>query len=272
MSSDMPADTHPDATPAPTPLAADAPTLIVPDWVAPSTVGAFVTTRETGPSRGDFAAFNPKGFKGDDPASVARCRELIGEAVGDDRPLAWLKQVHGARVIRHYGKQELETPPEADAAVAFDRGHACVVLTADCLPVFFCDRAGTRVGVAHAGWRGLAGGVLEATVAALGVEPDDILAWFGPAISNAQFEVGPEVLEAFAAFQPEAKSAFEPSPYRLGHYMGDIYKLARLRLERLGISSIGGGHFCTACDDKRFYSYRRDNGRTGHMASVIWLR
>lgn len=252
--------------------AADAPTLIVPDWTAPASVGAFVTTRQTGPSQGDYAAFNPSGFKGDDPETVARCRELIAQEVGDRRPLFWLKQVHGARVMPRYADAYRDTPPEADASVAFDRGHACIVLTADCLPVFFCDRQGTRVGVAHAGWRGLAGGVLEASVAALGVDPAELLVWMGPAISNAQFEVGPEVFEAFVAVQAEAESAFEPSPYRLGHYMADLYRLARLRLERLGITQISGGHFCTACDEQRFYSYRRDNGRTGHMASVIWLR
>lgn len=259
-------------SPGMAPPASDAPTLILPDWAAPSTVGAFVTTRQTGPSRGHFAAFNPQGFKGDDPQTVARCRELLSLEVGDGRPLFWLKQVHGARVMQSYQPEYRETPPEADAAVTSGRDYACVVLTADCLPVFFCDRAGTRVGVAHAGWRGLAGGVLEASVAALGVDPSEILVWFGPAISNAQFEVGPEVFEAFVAVQPEAESAFDRSPYRLGHHMADLYKLARLRLERLGIHSISGGHFCTACDETRFYSYRRDQGRTGHMASVIWLR
>lgn len=250
----------------------DAPTLIRPDWAAPASVGAFVTTRESGPSRGDYAAFNPGSFKGDDPASVARCRELLAQEVGDGRPLFWLKQVHGARVMQHYQPEDRETPPQADASIATTRDYACVVLTADCLPVFFCDHQGTRVGIAHAGWRGLAGGVLEASVAALGVDPAELLVWLGPAISNAQFEVGPEVFEAFVAVQPEAESAFEPSPYRLGHHMADLYRLARLRLERLGILSISGGHFCTACDEARFYSYRRDNGRTGHMASVIWLR
>jgi YfiH family protein len=146
-----------------------------------------------------------------------------------------------------------------------------VILTADCLPVFFCDRRGTRVGLAHAGWRGLVDGVLEATVAALGSPPEELLVWLGPAISNAQFEVGREVFDAFVVEQSEAASAFEPSPYRLDHYMGDLYRLARLRLERLGVTQIGGGHFCTACEP-RFYSYRRDNGVTGRMASVIWLR
>ncbi|WP_104205166.1 peptidoglycan editing factor PgeF [Billgrantia saliphila] len=243
------------------------PTLIEPDWPAPMNVGAFVTTRETGPSQGDFACFNPSDRVGDNPAHVGLCRRLLGAEIDDERPLLWLRQVHGARVQASY----TEKLPEADASVAFDRGHACVVLTADCLPVFFCDRQGTRVGVAHAGWRGLAGGVLEATVAALSTPPETLMAWLGPAISNAQFEVGPEVQQAFVGVHPETAAAFDPSPYRLGHYMADLYKLARLRLERLGVAHISGGHFCTACES-RFYSHRRDEGRTGRMASVIWLR
>ncbi|SHF64762.1 conserved hypothetical protein [Modicisalibacter ilicicola DSM 19980] len=249
----------------------DQPTLLLPDWPAPSTVGAFITTRETGPSQGPYAAFNPALHVGDDPATVARCRDLLATQIDDERPLLWLDQVHGASVVQEYRPEFAEAPPQGDAAVAFDKGHACVILTADCLPVFLCDRQGSRVGLAHAGWRSLAGGVLEASVAALRCAPDDLMAWLGPAISNAQFEVGKEVFEAFVAVQPEAAGAFEPSPYRLGHYMGDLYRLARLRLERLGISHISGGHFCTACEP-RFYSHRRDDGVTGRMASVIWLR
>ncbi|MDN3525177.1 peptidoglycan editing factor PgeF [Halomonas sabkhae] len=243
------------------------PTLVYPNWPAPDSVAACVTTRETGPSQGDFAAFNPAEHVGDNPDHVGLCRRQLGKVVGDERPLLWLNQEHGGRVQQHY----TDRAPNADAAVARDRGHACVVLTADCLPVFFCDRDGQRVAVAHAGWRGLAGGILDATVAALGVPAESQMAWLGPAISNAQFEVGPEVRQAFVAVQPEALEAFHPSPYRLGHYMADLYKLARLRLERLGLSSISGGHFCTACEP-RFYSHRRDNGVTGRMASMIWLR
>lgn len=243
------------------------PTRIEPDWPAPANVGAFVTTRESGPSQGEFACFNPAEQVGDNPAHVALCRRLLADELDDERPLLWLKQVHGVQVQSSY----TEEVPEADAAVAFDRGHACVVLTADCLPVFFCDQDGTRVGVAHAGWRGLAAGVLEATVAALGTPPEELLVWLGPAISNAQFEVGPEVQQAFVDEHSEAATAFDPSPYRLGHYMADLYRLARLRLERLGVEQISGGHFCTACES-RFYSYRRDGGATGRLASVIWLR
>ncbi|MBE0488264.1 MAG: peptidoglycan editing factor PgeF [Halomonas sp.] len=243
------------------------PSLILPDWPVPTSVGAFVTTRETGPSQGAFACFNPADHVGDNADHVDLCRRLLQKQVDEERPLLWLNQVHGARVQQRFDP----TSPEADAAVAFNRDYACVVLTADCLPVFFSDYRGTRVAVAHAGWRGLAGGVLEATVAALGVPPEEQLAWLGPAISNAQFEVGPEVYHAFVGVHPEAIEAFDPSPYRLGHYMADLYRLARLRLERLGVSHISGGHFCTACEP-RFYSHRRDDGRTGRMASVIWLR
>lgn len=160
---------------------------------------------------------------------------------------------------------------DADAAIATSNEYACVVLTADCLPVMLCNRAGTQVAVAHAGWRGLAGGVLEATIAAMNTDPDDILVWLGPAISNAQFEVGPEVYGAFVAVHPDTADAFDHSPYRLGHYMADLYRLARFRLEALGVNNISGGHFCTACES-RFYSYRRDGGKTGRMASVIWIK
>ncbi|MCO7247839.1 MULTISPECIES: peptidoglycan editing factor PgeF [Halomonadaceae] len=243
------------------------PTLLVPDWPAPANVGAFVTTRETGPSQGDFAAFNPATHVGDNADHVDLCRRLLGKELGDERPLLWLNQVHGARVQQAFQAGA----PEADAAIANDRDYACVVLTADCLPVLFCNRAGTQVAVAHAGWRGLATGVLEATVSAMNSEPDDILVWLGPAISNAQFEVGPEVYGAFVAAQPETADAFDHSPYRLGHHMADLYRLARFRLEALGIHHISGGHFCTACES-RFYSYRRDGGRTGRMASVIWIK
>lgn len=243
------------------------PTLLLPDWPAPANVRAFVTTRETGPSQNNFAAFNPAAHVGDNADHVALCRRLLHKEIGDERPLLWLNQTHGARVQQEYQSDT----PEADAALASSSEYACVVLTADCLPVLLCNRQGTQVAVAHAGWRGLAGGVLEATVAAMNCDPDDILVWLGPAISNAQFEVGPEVYGAFVAVHPDTADAFDHSPYRLGHYMADLYRLARFRLEALGIHHISGGHFCTACES-RFYSYRRDNGNTGRMASVIWIK
>lgn len=245
------------------------PHWLVPDWPAPASVRALVTTRETGPSQAPFDAFNTAAHVGDNPAMVSRCRRWLSARIGDQRPLLWLNQVHGTQV-----QTSLPTAgevPDADASVAFNRDYACVVLTADCLPVFFCDNAGTRVAVAHAGWRGLAEGVLERTVAALDCPAHDVMAWMGPAISSAQFEVGQDVFDRFVSAHPEDETAFEHSPYRLGHYMADLYQLAQLRLKRCGVKNVSGGLFCTA-SDKRFYSYRESDGVTGRMASVIWLR
>ena len=146
------------------------PTLILPDWPAPSPVQAFVTTRESGPSQGPYAGFNPALHVGDDPAMVAQVRELLAAEVDDGRPLAWLDQVHGTQVVDAFdvchAEDRPDAPPRADACISTGTGQACVVMTADCLPVLFCDRQGTRVGVAHAGWRGLVEGVLEATIEA----------------------------------------------------------------------------------------------------------
>ncbi|WP_114417940.1 peptidoglycan editing factor PgeF [Marinospirillum perlucidum] len=239
-------------------------TLLYPQWPAPERVKAWVTTRETGPSEGAFAHFNPAASVGDDPDQVAACRRQLLHETGN-RPLNWLKQVHGTQVLTNF-----QPGAEADAALATSGDYACVVLTADCLPVFFCDRQGTRVAVAHAGWRGLADGVLENTVKALGVAPEDLLVWLGPAIGARVFEVGPEVRQAFLEGHPEAAAAFVPSPFRLKHYMADLYRLARQRLENVGVEQVFGGNFCTLSDRERFYSYRRD-GQTGRMASVIWL-
>ena len=238
--------------------------LIHPQWPAPAQVKAWVTTRAQGPSQGRFAHFNPSDSVGDDPQAVAACRAWLQQETGG-RPLNWLKQVHGSDVLLEFAPGSA-----ADAAVTSCTDYACVVMTADCLPVFFCDRQGTRVAVAHAGWRGLAGGVLEATVKAMEIEPEKLLAWLGPAIGSRVFEVGPEVRHAFLEQHPEAARAFVPSPYRLKHYMADLYRLARQRLESLGVTQVYGGNFCTVSDEARFYSYRRD-GQTGRMASVIWL-
>ena len=159
--------------------------------------------------------------------------------------------------------------PDADAAVAGSPGQVCVVLTADCLPVLFCNRQGTRVAAAHAGWRGLASGVLARVVTALG-EPAELMAWLGPAIGPAAFEVGPEVKEAFVQHDPDAEAAFTCGGARPGHLMADLFQLARLQLRALGVRHIYGGDFCTWSDAERFYSYRRD-GQTGRMASGIWI-
>jgi YfiH family protein len=158
--------------------------------------------------------------------------------------------------------------PVVDASWSSAPGIACAVLTADCLPALFCDRAGTRVAAAHAGWRGLANGVLENTLDAMAVEPADILVWLGPAIGPQAFEVGPEVREAFLAQHAEAAQVFLPSR-NAGKYMADIYALARIRLAARGVTAVYGGGLCTV-NDERFFSYRRA-ARTGRFASLVWL-
>lgn len=233
---------------------------IVPDWPAPPNVRAFTSTREGGASTGSWQSFNLGSRCGDDPAHVERNRLSLEAAL--PAPITWLRQVHGTRVVRLDGGTAAE--PEADAAVAFEPGRVCAVLTADCLPVFFCNRRGDRVGVAHAGWRGLADGVLQATVEALDDDPAELMAWLGPAIGPETYEVGEELVPAFAAEYPAGFTR------RGDRYLLDLYRLARLKLADAGVRRVGGGGFCTFSDPGRFFSYRRD-GATGRMASVIWM-
>ncbi|MFM4703857.1 peptidoglycan editing factor PgeF [Aeromonas bivalvium] len=244
---------------------------IQPDWPAPARVRALSTTRDGGVSQGVFDGLNLGAHVGDEPARVEDNRARLQLAAGIPEPLNWLNQVHGIAV--HRVSKRYESAPDADAACAHEAGLACIVMTADCLPVLFCDRAGTVVAAAHAGWRGLLGheegGVLEASIRAMGCEPEEILAWLGPAIGPAAFEVGSEVREAFMAVQGEAAAAFVHSSNE-GKWLADIYQLARLRLARAGVTAIYGGEHCTFSDAERFYSYRRD-GQTGRMASIIWL-
>ena len=240
---------------------------IEPDWPAPGNVRVLSTTRDGGLSEGVFAGLNLGAHVGDEPARVEANRARLQQAAQLPGPLNWLNQVHGTAV--HRVGSDYERAPDADAACAQQAGQACIVMTADCLPVLFCDRAGTVVAAAHAGWRGLHGGVLEASIAAMGCEPGEILTWLGPAIGPTAFEVGGEVREAFMAEQAEAESAFVPSVSE-GKWLADIYRLARLRLARAGVNAVYGGEFCTFSDGDQFYSYRRD-GQTGRMASLIWL-
>ena len=233
-----------------------------PDWPAPVRVRACVTTRGGGVSQGAFEGLNLGDHVGDDPAAVAQNRARLSAALGCQP--AWLSQVHGIAVA----EADPAVVPEADASWTAAPGIACAVMTADCLPVLFCDRAGTRVAAAHAGWRGLAQGVLEATLERLAVPADQVLVWLGPAIGPAVFEVGPEVREAFVRQHAEAAGAFRPSA-RPGHLLADIYALARIRLAARGVTAVHGGGGCTVTDP-RFYSYRRA-ARTGRFASLIWL-
>ncbi|ANI13378.1 multi-copper polyphenol oxidoreductase [Pseudomonas citronellolis] len=236
---------------------------LIPDWPAPANVRACVSTRAGGVSQAPFDSFNLGDHVGDEPAAVAENRRRLEQAQGC-RP-AWLSQVHGIEVV----EADPSRVATADASWSATPGIACAVLTADCLPALFCDRAGTRVAAAHAGWRGLAGGVLEATLDRLAVPAGEVLVWLGPAIGPQAFEVGPEVREAFMADHAEAAAAFVPS-VNAGRYMADIYQLARIRLAARGVTAVYGGGLCTFSDAERFYSYRR-NPRTGRQASLVWL-
>jgi YfiH family protein len=236
--------------------------LLLPDWPAASRVRSCITTRAGGVSEAPFDTFNLGDHVDDQSQAVAENRRRLGSELGCVP--AWLQQVHGVQVVEADPLKVLE----ADASWTATSGVACLVLTADCLPVLFCDRGATRVAAAHAGWRGLAAGVLEETVRTLALPGDQLLAWLGPAIGPQAFEVGPEVREAFLDVHAQAAVAFVPSP-NSGRYMADIYQLARIRLAACGVTAVYGGGGCTFTDP-RFYSYRR-TPRTGRFASLIWL-
>ncbi|UVL45413.1 peptidoglycan editing factor PgeF [Pseudomonas moraviensis] len=235
---------------------------LTPDWPAPASVRACVTTREGGVSEAPFDSLNLGDHVDDRPEAVAENRRRLTEHFSIQP--AWLQQVHGIAVV-HADPGVVAT---ADASWTATPAIACAAMTADCLPALFCDRAGTRVAAAHAGWRGLAAGVLEATLDSLDVPADEVLVWLGPAIGPKAFEVGPEVREVFINQLPEAAEAFVPSN-NAGKFMADIYLLARLRLAERGVTAVYGGGFCTVTDP-RFFSYRRAS-RTGRFASLVWL-
>ena len=221
------------------------------EWPAPANVKTLVSTRNGGVSQAPYSSLNVGGHVGDRPENVARNREIVQAAV----PVLPAADVAGST-------------PEADAS--FDRTGraACAVMTADCLPVLLCDRAGTVVAAAHAGWRGLAGGILQNTVAAMQADPGEIMAYLGPAIGPDAFEVGEDVREAFCRLHSAAENAFEGIGG--GKYLADIYALARQTLRRKGVNLIYGGTHCTVLERDTFFSYRRD-GQTGRMVSMIWL-
>jgi YfiH family protein len=237
--------------------------LIFPDWPAPPNVKALQTTRNGGLSAAPYDTLNLGLHVGDDPARVNRNRQSLAPFVPSEP--VWLEQVHGTIVA---DADMAGCRVQADASIARKRGSVCVVMTADCLPVLLCDKQGSVVGAAHAGWKGLAAGVIEATVQAMNVPPQDLMAWFGPAISQEAFEVGGEVRATFAAAQPQAISAFMPG--QNGKWLADIYALARIRLNAMGITQIYGGDHCTYSESHKFFSYRRD-GVTGRMGTFIWL-
>lgn len=237
---------------------------MLPAWPAPARVRAACTLRGGGVSGGPFASFNLGDHVGDATAAVASNRARLRAALRLPAEPLWLAQVHGCDVARFDGSAR----PAADAAVAVRPGEVCAVLVADCLPVLFADRAGTCVAAAHAGWKGLAAGVLERTVAALPVAPGTLMAWLGPCIGPTAFEVGGEVRGQFITAQAEAGQDFRAQPN--GRWLADLWSLARRRLAAAGVADVYGGQGCTYSDPRRFYSYRRD-GVTGRQAALIWL-
>lgn len=239
--------------------------FFVPEWPAPPHVRALSTTRLGGFGSGCFASLNLADHVGDDPGIVARNRHGLRALAGLPAEPVWLKQVHG----RHCVDLADETASlTADASLSRLPARVCAVLTADCLPLLVCDTAGSVVAAIHAGWRGLAAGVIEATIGAIGLESSKLLVWLGPAIGPRMFEVGNDVRTAFVERDEGCCTAF--APLRDGKWLCDIYALATRRLAGLGVSAIYGGGACTVEDSTRYFSYRRD-GVTGRMASLIWL-
>ena len=232
------------------------------DWPAPPGVVAGCTTRKGGVSTGNYASLNLGAHTGDQSSSVTTNRQRMQTECALPASPRWLKQVHGSKVVR-----TPETGTEADASVTAEVGVVCVVMVADCLPVLFVSDDGNEVAASHAGWRGLANGVLENTVSAFSASPANILAWLGPAISPDAFEVGDEVRQVFVDCDHEVEASFTRNDR--GRWQADLYDLAKRRLLAIGISRIFGGGFCTFIDSERFFSYRRD-GQCGRMASFIF--
>ena len=251
---------------------------ITPDWPAPANVKALVTTRSGGVSRSPWDSMNLATHVGDSTESVQTNRNRLQHQLslhcGAASPVQWLNQVHGTEVIQAAAADLAGSAPvDADAIFTGQLGLPIAVLTADCLPVFFCDQQGTQVAIAHAGWRGLSAGVLEKTVASFSCQPADLLAWFGPAIGSSQFEVGEEVRHQLieqAGPAVDCKPFFNSVSHKPGYWLADLYGIARAKLNAVGIINITGSQFCTVEQSQQFFSYRRD-GQTGRMASVILL-
>ncbi len=238
---------------------------ICPDWSALPHVHALTTIRSGGVSLGAYQSFNLGDHVGDDPKAVAGNRTSLRESLKLPAEPLWLKQVHGTTVV---SAAEAQPGAAADGAWTDRRGVVLAVLTADCLPVFVCDRAGTKIALLHAGWRGLAAGIVEAGVRAMRVPGRELLAWLGPAIGPQAYEVGDDVRDHFVMHDPGAAQAFRAGAN--GKWLCDMAALARMSLRAQGITAIGGGTYCTFRDRDRFFSYRRD-GATGRMASLLWM-
>lgn len=246
------------------------PALLPAAWPVPATVHGFTTLRYgAGQSKPPFDRFNMGLRSGDDEAVVLQNRAQLVDIARLPSAPRWLRQVHGTGVVR-FDDDVLSNEPEADATVTSTPGVVLAILTADCLPVLFAAKDGSEVGAAHAGWRGLAAGVLEATVAQMRTPADQLVAWLGPAAGPRKYEIGVEVYDAFVAQDWSAGRAFAST--RPNHWNVDLYALARRRLEKAGLRAhdIHGGALCTIADPQSFYSHRRDQ-RTGRMASLVWI-
>lgn len=245
------------------------PVFIYPDWPAPVNVHAASTTRQGGVSAAPYKGFNLATHVGDEELAVQQNRRQLSEALQLPAEPAWLEQVHGTEVLEASG---LGNSAVADASMTGKPGVVCTVMTADCLPVLMCDRRGRAVAAAHAGWRGLAGGVIEATAKRLcqqlDCHADELLVWLGPAIGPQAFEVGNDVRDTFICINAAAEQAFVAN--RPEHWRADIYQLARQTLQRAGIDAVYGGGRCTYSEEDNFFSFRRSPS-TGRMASLIWL-
>lgn len=248
--------------------------LIQPDWPCPKNVRAVISTRRGGTSGGPFASLNLGDHVGDAEAAVAENRRRFASHMG--AKIFWLSQVHGVQIISLETEQGSTPAPIADGAISQTPGIACCVMTADCLPLLLCNRAGTTVAAIHCGWKGLASGIVAKAVAAFPCPAEQLLAYLGPAISQQAFEVGADVVSAFReagkrrVYSDDPLTAFKAHQQDTGKYWADLYGLARMELQGLGLDHISGGDFCTFTDSERFYSYRRE-GVTGRMASAIWL-
>ena len=244
--------------------------VLYPDWPAPANVGAAVTLRSGGVSRAPYASLNLAQHVGDARTAVIENRRRVRSELALPCEPLWLAQLHGTRVHDADAEPSVPgaAPPAADAAITRAGNHVLAVLVADCLPVLLARRDGAAIAIAHAGWRGLAAGVLEAALEALASPPGELLAWLGPAIGTRHFEVGDDVLEAFTRHDAAARSAFTPNGR--GRWQCDLHGLARQRLRSAGLQALYGERRCTFSEPERFYSYRRD-GVTGRMAALLWM-
>lgn len=242
-------------------------THISPQWHAPKQIHGFTTIRTGGVSLPPFDSFNLGEHVNDNPQDVAQNRALLVERFELPQAPLYLTQTHSTRVIElPYDGENLE----ADAAYTNQANQICLVMTADCLPVLFYNKQGNEVAAAHAGWRGLCDGILEETVAKFQCPASDISVWLGPAIGENAFQVGEEVIKQFCAVDPQAQEAFRPDPTASGKFLGNLYQIAKQRLNKLGITQITGGEHCTYTEADKFFSYRRDK-QTGRMATLIWF-